>query len=164
VGFSIEEQQRYGLQERFLIEETGMPLKDREKYLQYTRKYVSERDRQRRSNGQCLNCGKPARDGMTQCQECSTYQTQRLVERRKIYKRKAVEYLGGQCVDCGLRTEVVAVYDFHHVRSDEKEMSIARMLKMTKNWERIQEELDKCVLLCANCHRIRHAAEEETPP
>ena len=63
-------------------------------------------------------------------------------------------------MDCGLRTEIVAVYDFHHVHSDEKEMGIARLLKMTKNCERIQEELDKCMLLCANCHRTRHAAEE----
>ena len=60
-----------------------MPRKDREQYLEYTRNYVSERDKQRRSNRLCLNCGKLAREGMTQCQRCSTYQTQRLVERRK---------------------------------------------------------------------------------
>src|SRR5215471_11078564 len=101
----------------------------------------------------------PRGEGKTQCQECADYHIQRLAERRTTYKRRAVEYLGGQCVDCGLRTTVAAVYDFHHLSSAEKDASIARMLNVTKRWAKIQEELDKCVLLCANCHRIRHAAE-----
>ncbi|HEY6286720.1 MAG TPA: hypothetical protein VIX20_13735 [Ktedonobacteraceae bacterium] len=136
---------------------------DREVRLQYNRLYTSNLVQQRRTNGLCLNCGKTARVGMTQCQECANYNTQRLLERRMSYKRKAVEYLGGKCIDCGFRAEIIAVYDFHHV-SGEKKTTIARMLDTVKSWTRIQEELDKCVLLCANCHRIRHALEDMAPP
>ena len=79
-------------------------------------------------------------------------------------KQRGVEYLGGACVDCGLRSEYAEVYDFHHRYPEEKSSTIARLLDNAKRWDRIQKELDKCVLLCANCHRIRHAKEVETPP
>ena len=134
--------------------------RDREAKRQYNRSYTNILVQRRRTNGLCVNCGKPARAGKSQCQECSEYQTKRLVERRKAHKKRAVEYLGGQCLDCGLRSELVEIYDFHHRSADEKESSIARLLDRTKNWGKICEELDKCVLLCSNCHRIRHARED----
>ncbi len=75
---------------------------------------------------------------------------------RRITKQRCVEYLGGVCVDCGIQT-LPAVYDFHHRNPDEKSFDIATR----RNWsfERLVAELDKCDLLCANCHRIRHALE-----
>jgi hypothetical protein len=84
------------------------------------------------------------------------------MQKRELLKRKAVEYLGGRCVDCGLQTDIIAVYDFHHKDMDEKAGIISDFLTVKKSWKAIQEELDKCVLLCANCHRIRHAQREET--
>ena len=75
-------------------------------------------------------------------------------------KQMAVDRLGGECVDCGLKTEHVCVYDFHHKDPAEKDFSIGEMRRNTKSWEKIASELDKCVLLCANCHRIRHHAEK----
>lgn len=68
-------------------------------------------------------------------------------------KRMAIEYLGGRCADCGEVFED-CVYGFHHLNPDEKESTISSM--RTHSWENIKIELDKCVLLCANCHRIRH--------
>ncbi len=167
--------------------------KDRATKLQYDRIYTGTLKQQRRKEGLCLNCGKPARVGKTQCQTCSDYWAQRVVERRskemcplcgelaragkslcqactdyqtlrkakkrEEQKRRAVEYLGGQCIDCGLRTDIVDVYDFHHVHPEEKSATINRMMTKTLSWASIQEELDKCELLCANCHRIRHASE-----
>ena len=73
-------------------------------------------------------------------------------------KIKAIEYLGGECQDCGGKFPE-AVYDFHHLDPTEKEAGIAA-LTSDKGWGKILEELDKCVLLCANCHRIRHREEQ----
>ena len=74
-------------------------------------------------------------------------------------KRKAIEYKGGRCVDCvkqgrdGIFTE--CAYCFHHTDPTEKEYSIAALMSR-KTWKSITDELDKCVLLCLNCHSIRH--------
>lgn len=74
-------------------------------------------------------------------------------ERRRDIKRQAVEYMGGNCVDCGLKTDKVEVYDFHHLDPTTKDFSV---FQNAKSFRTIRPELDKCVLLCANCHRIRH--------
>ena len=72
-------------------------------------------------------------------------------------KLKAIEYLGGHCIDC--KNEFPPyVYDFHHLDSTIKDLGIARII--CRKWENIVPELDKCVLLCANCHRIRENKEE----
>ena len=72
--------------------------------------------------------------------------------RTKQRKIEIVEYMGGQCVDCGLIDDPV-VYDCHHLDPTKKDFSIA---KTTKTFKTLKPELDKCVLLCANCHRKRH--------
>jgi predicted HNH restriction endonuclease len=135
--------------------------KDRTTKLQYGRLFTQKLTQQRRRDGLCLNCGKPARAGKTQCQECADYHTRRRIKIRKVLKRKAVEYLGGRCVDCGIQSDYPDIYDFHHLLPVEKAAKIARLLDTTKSWEKVRIELDKCVLLCANCHRIRHAKEDE---
>lgn len=72
-------------------------------------------------------------------------------------KIKAVEYLGGRCLNCGLQTSHLAVYDFHHKDMSEKDSDPGSLLHYS--WDRIKKEIDKCVLLCANCHRIEHEKE-----
>lgn len=72
-------------------------------------------------------------------------------------KLKAIEYLGGKCIDCNNKFSA-CVYDFHHLDSNEKESTIARI--MGRSWDNIVPELNKCVLLCSNCHRIRHHNDE----
>lgn len=79
-------------------------------------------------------------------------------ERRSAQKLKAIEYKGGSCHDCG-GTFHEKVYDFHHVDPTDKEGSLTSMLREA-SWEVIQAELDKCVLLCANCHRLRHIEDD----
>lgn len=76
--------------------------------------------------------------------------------RRKKTKIKAITYKGGKCISCGFsNNEYPSVFEFHHRKPEEKEFSIsahglARAQKILKN------ELDKCDLYCANCHRIVH--------
>ena len=82
--------------------------------------------------------------------ECKTCAVQRL----RDYKLRAVEYKGGQCEDCKGKFPACA-YDFHHLDPSQKDFMIGRG---GKDWGPVKTELDKCVLLCANCHRIRHAS------
>jgi len=69
-------------------------------------------------------------------------------------KARAIEYKGGFCNDCG-GTFHQSVYDFHHIDPNEKDSSWS----LHRSWEYLKKELDKCILLCANCHRIRHWKE-----
>jgi hypothetical protein len=69
-------------------------------------------------------------------------------------KLLCIEYKGGKCEDCG-GVFAPGVYDFHHLEPHTKEFAISR--KMRRSWETLKAELDKCVLLCANCHRIHHS-------
>ena len=65
---------------------------------------------------------------------------------------KAVEYKGGCCQQCGYSTYIGALA-FHHLDPTQKD-PVA--FKKNKNWEVYKTELDKCVLLCANCHAEEH--------
>ncbi len=47
--------------------------------------------------------------------------------------------------------------DFHHTNSDEKEMSISVAVHRGWGIKRIKEEIKKCQVVCANCHRIIHS-------
>jgi len=80
-------------------------------------------------------------------------------DNRKINKQWAVEYKGGQCEDCGFTSPYLAVFDFHHINMNEKEFNITKDLALLpENYQKkVKNELDKCSLLCANCHRIKHA-------
>lgn len=77
----------------------------------------------------------------------------------KINSRRntAIQLLGGMCVDC--KTVFPSyVYDFHHVNPLEKEFTISENMGVAK--ERFYREVSKCILLCANCHRIEHNKEK----
>lgn len=77
--------------------------------------------------------------------------SQRLKKRER--KLEAIKYLGGKCNKCGGSFHP-AVYEFHHRNPQEKDRDPSKMLQLS--WTRLQEELDKCDLLCANCHRMEH--------
>ena len=83
----------------------------------------------------------------------------RINNKNKLRKQQAIKYLGGCCTDCnGVFPE--SVYDFHHVDMTSKEGNPSSFLK--GGWDKAKQELDKCVLLCSNCHRIRHFEGEVT--
>jgi len=83
---------------------------------------------------------------------CKTCRSIFSSENRRILKVKAIEYKGGKCEKCGLIDEP-CVYDFHHLNPKEKEFSFG---KRNLSFDKIKNELDKCILLCANCHRKEH--------
>lgn len=73
-----------------------------------------------------------------------------------LMKIQAIEYLGCKCEGCGLSypDEPYVIFDFHHRDPKDKKYDWKGMSKQTK--EVRQSELDKCALLCANCHRKAH--------
>jgi hypothetical protein len=76
-------------------------------------------------------------------------------------KKRAVDYKGGKCGICdGVFS--AHVYDFHHIDPATKESGVAALINQNRPWNIIKAELDKCTLLCANCHRdIEYQAGEE---
>lgn len=88
------------------------------------------------------------------CKSCNHEQT---LERQRALKKLAVEYKGNKCEDCGI-IDNQCIYDFHHIDPNTKDFSVSQ-LRVTMWSEKIQKELDKCLLLCSNCHRKRHTVK-----
>jgi hypothetical protein len=80
------------------------------------------------------------------------YQIQRWIKR----KIKAIEYKGGACKHCGY-SKYYGALEFHHLDPNEKDFSWQKL--RLRSWDSITSELDKCILLCANCHREEHRTE-----
>ena len=75
----------------------------------------------------------------------------------KTYKNKWKSFKATlSCVQCGQNH--VATLDFHHVDSTTKEVSVNRLIK-NRAYKKAMEEVEKCIVLCANCHRIHHHDE-----
>jgi hypothetical protein len=72
-------------------------------------------------------------------------------KRRKKLKQMSVALKGGRCQLCGY-SRCIRALEFHHIDPDEKGFALSER-GLTRSWTKIQEELAKTVLLCANCHR-----------
>ena len=75
------------------------------------------------------------------------------IERWRQRKLDAVEYKGGKCQRCGY-DKYADVLEFHHRDPNVKEASWNKIRLWS--WDKIKRELDKCSMLCANCHREEH--------
>ena len=76
-------------------------------------------------------------------------------ELRKIIKRWSLDYKGHKCECCGY-DKCTEALEFHHINSKEKDFNISdRNIKL--DWEEIKKELDKCIVVCSNCHREIHS-------
>jgi hypothetical protein len=74
-------------------------------------------------------------------------------KKRLENKLKAIEFLGGRCNSCGQVFDIW-VYDFHHLNPEDKLCDPGSLMHLS--WKSVQEEVKKCILLCANCHRTVH--------
>lgn len=90
-------------------------------------------------------------DGRYRCKKCNV---DAVKKRRQTLKNKAIEYKGGECQNCGY-DKYVGALEFHHING-EKDFGIAYN-GYTYSWKKVKKELDKCILLCSNCHREAHA-------
>ena len=77
----------------------------------------------------------------------------RVVNWRRKIKQILIEYKGGKCQRCGFNKDCASCYDFHHRDPNEKEFGISGK---TKSIEKLKQEVDKCDLLCKNCHAQVH--------
>jgi predicted HNH restriction endonuclease len=75
--------------------------------------------------------------------------------RRRKVRAMAVAYKGGQCELCGYDRSI-DVFEFHHRDGSQKDFGISEK-GYARSWARVRSELDKCQLLCSNCHRETHA-------
>jgi hypothetical protein len=89
--------------------------------------------------------------GSVYCKSCTSKQS---LDRQRALKQQAVDYKGGCCEKCGY-SKYNGALEFHHLDPKEKDFSIGS-LKSYSFSDKIKEELDKCVLVCANCHREIH--------
>lgn len=62
------------------------------------------------------------------------------------------------CVVCGENRP--STFDFHHVKRDPGNVKIHRLLGDGRFKKALQEAVEKCVVLCANCHRACHFLEK----
>jgi ribosomal protein S14 len=81
----------------------------------------------------------------------NNYEVQK--KRAKYRKMMLIEKAGGECKKCGYSKNIAAL-DFHHTK-DKKFRLDSRHLS-NSSWDRILREFEKCILLCANCHREHH--------
>lgn len=88
---------------------------------------------------------------LTENQLKSNKVQQVIIWRRKA-KIKLVEYKGGECERCGYKKCIDAL-EFHHKNPSEKDFTISG-----KSWsfERLKKEVDKCIMVCSNCHKEIH--------
>lgn len=77
--------------------------------------------------------------------------------RNRSRKLKAIDHFGGKCNDCR-ESFPPCVYQFHHLDPSVKDYNPSEA--MTQTDEKMWKELSKCVMLCANCHMIRHHGKE----
>ena len=86
------------------------------------------------------------------CKECAN---KREME-RYWEKREFVDAQRTKCAKCGDTRSYVL--DFHHKDPNTKEFTIGRLKRGAEST--LQKEIDKCVCLCANCHREFHHLEK----
>lgn len=116
-----------------------------------------------------FNRNKQRSDGLQNvCRDCNRsrsrkYYAENKERHRAVIKKKKTEYkellykelwshfLANPCIDCGEQDP--RVLEFDHVRG--KERNISTMMASVCSWEKILVEIEKCEVVCANCHRKR---------
>lgn len=101
--------------------------------------------------GTCKTCTSKARkqwyaDNRQRRQEAAN-------QRNQERKRLIVDHFGDKCHDCG-NTYQQCVYEFHHLDPTQKDVNPSKALSWSE--ERMWQELNKCIMLCSNCHKVRH--------
>lgn len=98
------------------------------------------------------------------CYDCSPHEDESLSHsqavsiKRRAIKKMLVDRLGGKCQKCGYNSCIRAL-EFHHKDPTQKDFGISKTI--TKNIDVLLSEVDKCILLCSNCHAEEHERLEQ---
>lgn len=113
-----------------------------------------------KSNTWCNGCKKHLTDldfflkeGKRYSRYCKSCASVHVIKQQRKNKLAMIEYKGGCCQKCGY-DKCIAALEFHHIDPSNKDMSSTKFSALSL--ERAKSELDKCILLCANCHRETH--------
>lgn len=90
-------------------------------------------------------------DGHKRCTKC---RSEAVARRRRVVKEKLVAHFGGKCQRCGYNKSVCAL-EFHHKDPKDKRFGLA-FGGWTRAYSEALKEAEKCILICANCHREEH--------
>ena len=135
----------YGLHPEFLIEKVSEPIIEIQGEIR-----------------KCNTCGedRSVKDFYKNAHSCwcKTCHKKEKKQSKRIDKRNAIEYKGGKCEHCGY-DKCDAAFDFHHKDPKEKDFAISTSGK--RFGADIKRELDKCLLLCGNCHNAEHQRLDE---
>lgn len=93
------------------------------------------------------------------CYLCKACKYKLTVDRQNKHSEIIREYKGGGCSKCGYN-KCSAALDFHHIDPATKSFALSKS-NMSKSLSILKEEADKCIILCANCHREHHHMEGE---
>jgi len=111
---------------------------------------------------------KSKKDGLNNyCKECNkTYQQEHYqnnkgyyLDRKKVLKTSLKEFVNNikMTAKCERCTENdIACLDFHHVNDYDKSFEVGWAINNGVSLETLQREIDKCIILCSNCHRKHH--------
>lgn len=91
----------------------------------------------------------------------ASYLVRAVAKRRRKVKEFAVQYKGGKCIICGY-SKYAGALDLHHLDPKTKSFGIGDK-GYTRSWEAVRNEADKCILVCANCHREVEAGITQLP-
>lgn len=89
-----------------------------------------------------------------ECKTCKAIRTKKQYDERCEMLLRQFNY---SCGDCGLIDKRPSFFDFHHIIKETKTSEVKSIIN--GSIEKLQEEANKCVMLCPNCHRERHLKE-----
>jgi hypothetical protein len=108
----------------------------------------------------CIVCGKLLSGRQTRF--CSSVCKNKVLQSYEAQQKRGlarkldiVRTAGGRCAICGYNKNLAALV-FHHIDSEEKDFKVDRRSLSNRKLEAILEEINKCILLCANCHAEIH--------
>lgn len=108
------------------------------------------------------------------CSDCCSKQVKKHYKNNKSYyyernvvRRDSLREIAGEkilayllehpCVDCGERNPLALQFD--HLHSKKGDVS---WMRLNQNWEKVEKEIEKCEVRCANCHCIKTAKSRNT--
>ena len=84
-----------------------------------------------------------------------------VTKKRKQLRQRAINHKGGKCELCGY-SRCIEALEFHHRKDSLKNFGISKK-GYTRSWIAVRAEIEKCMLVCANCHREIHAGVAAFP-